>query len=150
MANNDRSDFERFILPEDVMSLKLIFDNLRNTAIIGGLIAVANWVQTGRASEAAVPFFILKDGAAWLFYAATCILFLLNTLQTQAIMGRIARASFRNIDWDGNLRREPLSWIEYVILSPAMVGVLVLFFVLHLLVLNLVAYIGMFAAFGGK
>lgn len=50
MAINGKGSWSNFILPEKEISLKVVFDNLRNYAIIGGIVALAHWIDSGKAN----------------------------------------------------------------------------------------------------
>jgi heme exporter protein D len=93
MADNDSSAFKRFLLPEKEVSLKLVFDNFRNYAIIGALGAMAHWFQSGKANTPSAFFRAPPMGGwepyAWLCLGIAAVLFILNLLQSYHIGKRL-------------------------------------------------------------
>ncbi len=49
-------NFRRFVLPESQLSLKLVFDNVRNYFITGAFLAMTLWFQSGKAVPPPVVF----------------------------------------------------------------------------------------------
>lgn len=56
MSDGEMHGFRRLLLLEKELSLKLVFDNFRNCAIIGGLAAMAQWFSSGKATPPPILF----------------------------------------------------------------------------------------------
>jgi hypothetical protein len=93
MSENGGSAFRQFVLPDKDWSLKVVFDNFRNYAIIGGLAALADWFQSGRASAPPIIIGELRPGGAevnaWICLAVAAVLFVLNVWQSFYIAKRL-------------------------------------------------------------
>jgi len=93
MADNDKSALDRFILPEREVSLKLVFDNFRNYAIIGALGAMAHWFQSGKAIPPPLIFRSNPTGGweaySWICLGIAAVLFMLNITQSYHIAKRL-------------------------------------------------------------
>jgi hypothetical protein len=83
---------KKFALPEEVVSLKMVFDNVRNYAICAGVFALAIWVKK---PVATVPPWIFREGADvakafpfWTAMTVGAVLTLLNGLQSYLIAHR--------------------------------------------------------------
>ncbi len=88
-----RKKFEAFVLPEQILSLKLVFDNVRNYVICGAILGLALWFRSGKASA---PPFIFKsapnDGWAlvtWTSLVVFSALFSLNLFQSYLLASRL-------------------------------------------------------------
>ncbi len=84
-----RHALERFLLPEKEVTLKLIFDNIRNYFICGAILGMAFWFTSGKAT--APPFIFRgppKDNwqlVTWSSIAVFFLLFVLNGYQSYLI-----------------------------------------------------------------
>jgi hypothetical protein len=88
--------FERFLVPEAEISLKVIFDNVRNYLICGALLGMALWLQSGKAIAPPVLFAgpPTKVGLQLLFWTTIAIfgvLFTVNACQSYVIGRRLLR-----------------------------------------------------------
>jgi hypothetical protein len=152
MAGNDSSEFERFLLPEKELSLKVVFDNFRNYAIIGGLTAMAHWFQSGKASAPPIIFNGPPRGGweanAWICLAVAAVLFILNVWQSYHIAARLLGFD-RKGSGAGREALNALPWYVQLLfiaiascLSAVVIGVAFLLF-------NLAIYIVWFSVAGG-
>jgi len=85
--------FGRFVLPESDVTLKLVFDNLRNYVIVGGFVAMARWFELGKATP---PPYLYNGppksgwgGLMWLSLVIAVALYLLNLSQSYLIGKRM-------------------------------------------------------------
>ena len=85
-ANNDRTALQKFLVPEAELSLKLIFDNLRNYVIGASLLALGSWFQRGAPGlpgfASGSKFSDLQTPLAFLSYLVGALLLILNLWQT--------------------------------------------------------------------
>lgn len=154
MANDPDSLFKRFLLPEKELSLKLIFDNLRNYAIIGVLFGLAHWVQGGVTSGTARGFqkLIPVDNKvlAWVILALAAVLFLLNGLQTTELMGRSLDSFWdrgvTQLAWKGRT----VGWQNYVIRVLVGGAAFVFFVALGGAIILVFVHVALFAEAGSK
>ncbi|PHM21047.1 MAG: hypothetical protein CK604_01190 [Curvibacter sp. PD_MW3] len=152
-----RSDFENFLLPERVLSLKVIFDNVRNYLICGAILSMTFWLQSGRATAPPIIFNgPPKDGwqfLIWASLAAFFSLFLLNAYQSYLI----GRKAFKFLDaprsdegdfTSADPKRLPwyLHLAIYVFAAIATVALIFMIFALALFAI----YFSWFAAIGGR
>src|SRR5574337_1214669 len=90
-----RRDFENFLLPESSLSLKIVFDNIRNYLICGAVLGLVFWFQSGRATAPPILFSgPPRDGwqlLKWVSLVVFFLLFLLNAYQSYLI----GRKAFR-------------------------------------------------------
>jgi hypothetical protein len=85
-----RQDLETFLIPESVISLKLVFDNVRNYLICGAVLSMTLWFQSGKAVAPPIIFNgpPTQDGWQLLIWAsriAFVLLFVLNAYQSYLI-----------------------------------------------------------------
>jgi hypothetical protein len=91
-----------FLVPEPILSAKLIFDNVRNYVVVGALFAVASWLQSGGVALDN-PFFKPRFGGqqafihSWIFWTAVS-LFAVNVLQSLELGRRALEASIRSFE----------------------------------------------------
>lgn len=96
MAEDRYRILAKFLVPEKEISLKVVFDNIRNYAIVGGIFALAHWLQSGRAGVVAktFPAFRLPESeqTTRAFFVIGAILFVMNAAQTTVIFFRASLA----------------------------------------------------------
>lgn len=154
MADNPYSQIKRFLLPEKELSLKLVFDNLRNYAIVGLLFGLAQWVQGGVTSGTARRFqtFIPVDNnfLGLVILALAAVLLLLNCLQTNELMGRSL-----DFFWDRGVTQlaraeRTVKWQNFVIRAVvgATAGVVVV--ALGVAIILALVHVALFAEVGSK
>lgn len=146
MANDGSSGLDRFILPEKELSLKVVFDNFRNYAIIGGLGAMAHWFQSGKASAPPVIFQQNPTGGwevySWICFGIAAVLFMLNIAQSY----HIAKRAYLLVVLEGGsrvARRLPLFAHYFLALFFVLIGLAMTF-----LIAILAIYIVWFAVVG--
>ena len=150
---SNRSDFEKFTLPESSLSLKLIFDNVRNYLICGAVMSMSFWFKSGKATPPPLIFNgPPKDGWQLLVWSSATVfafLFLLNAYQSYLI----GRRAFKFLDEpqsrpDVGARRLPwyLHVAIYVLALVFTAALLITIFFLALFVI----YLSWFAAIGGR
>lgn len=152
-----RSDFENFLLPESSLSLKVIFDNVRNYLICGAVLSMTFWFQSGRATAPPIIFNGPPKGGwqllIWASLAAFFLLFLLNAYQSYLI----GRKAFTFLDvpqsGDGSATSaspKRLPWyLHLVIYVFAVIATNVLLIMIFSLALFAI-YFSWFAAVGGR
>lgn len=152
MADNDSSGFQRFLLPEKEVSLKLVFDNIRNYAIIGILGAMAHWFQSGKASVPPIIFKGVREGGweinAWICLAVAAILFVLNVWQSYHIAGRLLGFD-RKSSGVGREAVNALPWyvqLAWAVFAGCFAGIIM---GVALLLINLFIFIVWFSVAGG-
>lgn len=94
MAEHQATPLENFVLPEKAMSLKLVFDNVRNYVIIGALVGLAIWLDSSKATVPPIfnPDLVPERTNWWLCLSLSAILFFFNGSQTYFIIVRLLRA----------------------------------------------------------
>jgi hypothetical protein len=93
MAESERSRVKEFFLADEKLSLKLLFDNVRNYGIVAGIFYAAMWLQGPSASG---PPFLTNghvDGSkvAYILNVGGVLLGVFNGYQTWLILGRVFR-----------------------------------------------------------
>lgn len=148
---------KKFLLPEKDMSLKVVFDNIRNYAIIGGIIFMARWFQSGKATA---PPYIYSGPphGGWTPYVWTCliiavILFLLNVGQTYCIWLRLnlfAEPEDATLN-SGNYYQRLFKHRWYVIVGLYVfaLGSVAIVVCSFIAIMNFVIYLAWFPAAGG-
>ena len=152
MAGNQDNDFNRFLVPEPAVSLKLVFDNLRNYAIVGGVFALSHWVQSGAAPLAAHKFqYRLLDGAfmSWVFLALGVLSFVANLCQTNLLLLRSILSSLTRGRSGTAKLKKCVSWQDYLQRSTVWVAVVLLYVTMLVMSSQVVAHVALFAATGG-
>jgi hypothetical protein len=95
VARESDNAVKRFLLPEKEVSLKLLFDNARNYVIVGAFVAMARWLEKGKAN--AVPDVFSGAPATgwkelmWLCLTIALVLFMLNLGQSVVIGRRMLK-----------------------------------------------------------
>jgi hypothetical protein len=120
-----RNALSRFVLPEAELSLKVVFDNVRNYLICGALLGMALWFRSGKATAPPLIFNgPPKDGwvlLTWFASVVFVLLYFLNLYQSYLI----ARRFFPFLSTEQNAgptKRVKLPiYIEIVVLLLAMV-----------------------------
>ena len=146
--------FGRFLLPEGNVSLKLIFDNVRNYVIVGGILALGHWVRggvtTGAAQKLQKYFLLDSTILSSLIFAIGAGLFLLNGAQTSKLL-----SSSLDVIYGWRLRQlarteGALSWRNYLAQAILSVSIAVLYLSLTAAVSMVLIYVALFAEAGGK
>ena len=143
-----RRSLEVFLLPESTLSLKLVFDNIRNYFICGGLLGMVFWFQSGKATAPPVVFKAPPaDGwqlLTWTTLLTTGILFCLNVYQSYLLFRRPMKflddqPNTKNISTaqEGNKVAWYIYFIAYSFAIIATLAFITIFFVLFQLVLYL-------------
>jgi hypothetical protein len=143
---------EAFVLPERDVSLKLVFDNVRNYLICGAVLALTLWFRSGKASP---PPFIFngppRDGWALLTWASLVVfvaLFGLNLYQSYLITARILGLGPSTPEGRRRIAEAPLKLQLLVYgVSLLLVGVLT---IVGMSLLLVAIYVAWFAAVGGR
>jgi hypothetical protein len=151
MAENQNNLIKRFLLPEKEMSLKVLFDNIRNYAIVGVFIAMGIWFDKGKAIAPPLVFKgPPKNGwavDAWICFLVAGVLFLLNAGQSYCIANRLWMFVFGDVATT-EFERKNIAWhfrlLAWVLAFAGMIVILSGVFVL----INLVIFIPWFAAVG--
>lgn len=144
----------KFLLPEKEVSLKLIFDNVRNYVIIGAFAAMARWFASGKAT--AVPGVFTKapsSDALQVLTASTLtvgvLLFLLNIGQSYQIYVRLLEAVFPTNE-SNQKRSRTIPWYIYVGYTLAALAFMAVVIVACSMLLTLALYMVWFAATGSS
>jgi hypothetical protein len=157
MPSSNIEAIKKFLLPEKELSLKVVFDNIRNYAIIGGIIFIARWFQSGKATAPPYIFNGPPHGGwgpyAWVFLAIALILFVLNAGQTYCIWLRLNLFGLAEDSpvSSGTLYEKLFKQRWYIIIGVyvfalSMTAVVLLMFVM---MLNFIVYLAWFPAAGG-
>jgi hypothetical protein len=90
MADSD-DGIAKFLLPEKDLSLKLVFDNVRNYAIVGAIFVAAQWSFGRQISGPPVLTHGASDGTviSFIFLAVGLILAAMNACQTFLLVRRL-------------------------------------------------------------
>ena len=152
-----RSSLEFFLMPEKDLSLKIVFDNVRNYLICGALLSMVFWFKSGKAIA---PPFIFKGPPkdewqflTWSTLAAFLILFALNAYQSLLISQRVFR--FGN-ERHPNLGSDPIPnvkeipWHVQCLILARSLALLAVIVPLVLGVAITAVYFSWFAAVGGR
>lgn len=149
MADNELA--RRFLLPEKEVSLKVVFDNLRNYAIIGVIVAMAQWFQSGRATA---PTLIFKkatranwDFEVWTCLAVAAVLFVLNLWQSyHVVIGLTTFGDAESGPSTGERAKRP--WHTRIFIWVLVLCLFAVFMAIMVSLFNLVVFIAWFAAVG--
>lgn len=142
-----------FFLPDKEMSLKVVFDNLRNYAIVGGIVALANLLNNGKLMLPAVLYgkshFPNAKLVVWSILGFAMLLFAANTLQSIFIILRILiRYSETGYEDDVPFVPRHQSLAERIWDYVCWAGVIVAMLVFVLILMNFAMYLVFFAASG--
>jgi hypothetical protein len=144
-----------FFLPEKEMSLKVVFDNLRNYAIVGGIVALANLLNNGKLMLAALlygkSYFPNAKGVVWAILGFAIILFGANALQSVHIILRILiRDTETGYEDDVPFVPRHQSLAERIWGYVCWAGVIALMLAFGLILMMFAMYLVFFAATGGR
>lgn len=152
MADSDISEFNRFLLPEKELSLKVVFDNFRNYAIVGGLAAMAHWFQSGKASVPPIIIKGVREGGweinAWICLTIAAVLFVLNVLQSYYIVGRLLGFDRKGSE-GGREAVNALPWYMQLVWTMIAACFSAVIMGVALLLINLFIFIVWFSVAGG-
>lgn len=148
-----QSPFARFVLPEREVSLKLVFDNIRNYLICGALLGMILWFASGKASAPPLIFNgPPKDGwllLKWFTTALFAVLYLLNLYQSYLIARSFFSAVTGEEAPDGTTKAN-LRWYWHVIIYIVALALTMVVITLSLFALLLAIYLPWFAATGTR
>lgn len=142
--------FKQFILPEDRLSLKLVFDNVRNYAICGALLSLAFWFRSGKATPPPLIFTgppLAWWPLEWMSLAAFAILFGFNAYQTILIVLRLW-GEFIKVDKAESKGPSTAPWYIWILYYLLALPLLALVFGGIWMIALLVIYIPWFTAVG--
>lgn len=151
MSDDNESTLNKFLLPEKEVSLKVVFDNLRNYVIVGAFFGMARWFEQDKAT-APPGIFTGPPRSGWMTYAwlclvVACVLFLLNAGQTYSIVARVWNRVFRPVSSEPGSQRK-LPWYVYFISYLMALAATAVIITTAFMLLNLVIYIVWYAAVG--
>lgn len=136
-STSTRGFLNMFLTPENV-DLKIIFDNIRNYIICGGILAIGRALEEGRLGstitfankENVLPIFVL-----WLY-----ALVFFNILQTVAIFERLFATFAHSVNESTRLKPRVIRIAGYALIG---VGLCVMFFLaLSLIMVTLLIFLG--------
>lgn len=152
MSTEKYAGYNNFLLPEKELSLKLVFDNVRNYVIVGAFVALARWFAIGHVTP--VPGIIRNAPSGYTLQVLTWTaivvgagLFYLNVGQTFQIMRRlIAMMSSEEEPADDDQPRRP--WFHEAGYYVSLVALFTVFLLILGLILLLAVYVVWFTASG--
>jgi hypothetical protein len=155
MARKRRSGGNNFYLPEREMSLKVVFDNLRNYAIVGGIVALAHWVDSGKFNlpTALLPRFYFPHNkpVVWAFLALAFVLLVSNAIQSSLILIHFVIGDVSGEHGDEvPLAPRHQSVLKRIWRYLSWVGVFVVVLACTFILFTFAMYLVLFAATGGR